>query len=275
MTNPTPPASPTSAEDEYARRRDISIGAAYGVGDPSLVLPAAPSPVARGEWPKGAVRAAYNAYMRAAASSAFDQGEIILDALASVGALRPPSPPGVVGKPTREQIAETLFEADRNCAPGKNWKQQGKNSRSKWYWLADKVLCAPIWPTSEPPAPITAAMHEAAAIGRGLWRAKPDGTMEQIPYAETLAEPPATVDAEVEEITKRHNAGYRGAPYHQLDGPIANRDRATLLTKLRQRTGSGITREDVHALVCRCVTHGEGQDWLTDSVMALITGKKG
>lgn len=187
---------------------------------------------------------------------------------ATSGVLLAQSKAPVVGKPPKELIVATLIEY------AKTWDSHPYSIGVHAPDIADALLSAPIWPTAETPAeppPRRLICPECS---------KQFGT--------DAPEPPATVDAEVEAVASRHeNVDFNFPDVREIDYDSPNtmlqrahKDRRILLTKLRQRTGSGITREQVMDRLSRAWISVPGYKALiveaqADAIIALISGKKG
>lgn len=229
----TTPASPTREDDALPVCRFCDrecIGVPCQTDDQAGACQnGAPSPVARGEWLvkllTGFRVQDYQNENDTVALTNYD-ANCIASAIMRHESWNVSSPPAVVGKPTRDFLGVTIFTHSKPDLP-----------MLDSFVLADALLAAPIWPSAEPPAPTSMDASDAAIFDSALMRS-----------SKVVAEPPATVDAEVEEIAALvARAAKRPDDWKHSYGAELLEACETLLTKLRQRTGSGITREDEYA----------------------------
>lgn len=218
MTSPTTPASPTSAEDvQKAALNVFEFCTMWG-----------------GEFEK----------LPKADAIKFQN-----DAALLARTIMSPSPPAVVGKPTKEALAEWLYEMFAREGqwgwPPEPWGVGSDARRSHWIRTADALLAAPIWPTAEPPATVDAramAMEEARKFGVGFYREDSDGTAKHIPVDDVVLKPhevgsvPGAYQAALDFLLQWFKGGIPDGMDDSLGLVIET-------FALRQRAGSGVTRE--------------------------------
>lgn len=215
------------------------------------------------------------------------------------------SPPGV-GKPTQQQIDDKIGEWFRSDAKVREksigafllaapiWPTAEPPKVDEPYKLTIEELHEMDKYQLDEPKPSNASVNsllptDVTKAGLSAYTRNHDGlnvypeyrhhlmsdaywAMHNMMIPQQVAEPPATVDDEVVEIQRRHDEADKTFP----NAIRAHADRATLLTKLRQRTGSGITPDEWRIWFGR----QDPSVFLTPTrfataVTEFITGKKG
>lgn len=131
--------------------------------------------------------------------------------------------PAVVGKPTREHLARWFQRRDIRLP----YERQEGRIYSENYASAEALLAAPIWPTAELPA------IDASELIKRL--------SEAHKYV-------------LSNCFDRYRYEFPGLANTILDAMLE-------LDKLRQRAGSGVTREEIAQALCRGTEQNGGSPW--------------